>query len=419
MSRDLRWAIVCGLVVLACAGCGSSKPSRPRDPGFAAIDAKIDAASPEPGGPVQSGGVVARTGNAVITSSALESRLAMEAREQPSALDEGVPVPPAFTGCVAHMAAPYRSSGGAGGVPPSGMLRAKCASLYKSMLARVLGALIADEWVIGAAHEEGFYLSNAEGRRELKKAMVRAFATGIKAREYIAGSGENMYDMLFNQEADLLAGKIRAKVDALLRPVTPARVAGYYKQNKQAYTVKEARDLYMVRTKSTATARQVKRELAAGKVGFATVAERLIHEQPPYTREGYLPDLQIDAFKEGNLNHAIFTAKPHVVEGPVSLDVGPHFDFRSPQDIQDINGYYIFEVVKVMPSRLTPFSQVKASLSEQLNLTERRQAIAAYIKRWRARWRAMTDCSPGFVVRECRQFVPSVGEAPEDAYTLN
>jgi hypothetical protein len=58
-------------------------------------------------------------------------------------------------------------------------------------------------------------------------------------------------------------------------------------------------------------------------------------------------------------------------------------------------------------------------LARTLPETLYKEALVRFVKAWRARWRARTVCSPGFVVRNCREFKPVPGEPPEDAYTLN
>lgn len=49
------------------------------------------------------------------------------------------------------------------------------------------------------------------------------------------------------------------------------------------------------------------------------------------------------------------------------------------------------------------------------------EIMARFIKGWRAKWRAKTNCKPGYVVQKCRQFKPSasVPAEQEDPYALN
>jgi hypothetical protein len=420
-SSKPRRAALAVIAVLLVAGCGGSHQSSHDAPGADAprpklLDvAAIAAAAPAPGGSVQSGGVVARVGSYPIYRSALESRMSIEAAEEPAAT-RVLPVPPSYTGCIAYLER-YDS---AQKVAASSLaaLRGRCATLYHELLRRVLGSLISDYWVIGGAAEEGIVVSDGEVRKGLERDLAGVFGSEAKAQKYIAATRENTPDLLFNERVRLLEAKIRARVNSRLGPITPARIARYYAENKGSFAVKATRTLGLLRTKKAASARQIVRELREG-VSFATIYRRLIHEQPFYTDEGLLSELPYDTFKEGTLNHALFAAKLNTVGGPVRLDVGPHFDFRSARDIQDINGYYIFKAFKETPAYVKSFAQVKSSIATELAGSLERQAIAAYIGPWRVKWRARSVCAPGFVVHNCSAYVPVPGEGSEDPYTLN
>ncbi len=325
-----------------------------------------------------------------------------------------VPDAPGFTGCVAHFAAFYAKAGGSR--PSVGVLRERCAALWARLLRADLRRLIAREWVLGGARELGVGVSVGEVRRGLENDLVRQFGSEAKFQKFLAESGENMPDLLFGEEYRLLSDKIREKIEPA--SVSEAQVARDYSENKRQYFVAEKRDLGLIETKSAAAARRVKRELESG-VAFASIAKRRAGEQPPYTRGGLLLGLEPHAFAERSLNGAIFRAGPHVVEGPVRVLEPAGWKGRSLQDIHAIDGYYVFRVQSVSRAYQQPLVRVRATIAQLLLLAMDRRAIAAYIKPWRERWLAKTDCSPGFVIRKCRQYQPLAGEEPEDAYTLD
>jgi parvulin-like peptidyl-prolyl isomerase len=412
---------VAALAVLLVAGCGGSSshngdPSAGKVSQAAARKPVPASVVPAPGGAVQTGGVVARVGEYVITRSAFENRMRIELLSEPPA-ERILPVPPAFTGCIARLAK-MSASTVAASRPSSAALKSDCEGLYRRLLRRVLDPLISAYWVMGGAREMGITVSDAQLRQQLDALKGPRFNTEAAFQKLLAQTGENVPDMLFNLRDEVLEGAIRARVEATAGPITPARIARYYAENKAAYAVPELRDLGFIHTRNLATAQQVKRELASG-VSFARIAKRLANEQPHYAPEGILSELHPHEFKIPALNDAIFAARAHVLSGPVHVNLGPAYDVRLPHDIQDIDGYYVFEVQSIKPAYEQSFAQVKASIAQELPLTLKRQAVAAFVAKWRRKWVARTDCSPGYVVRKCRQFKPVPGETPEDAYTIN
>jgi hypothetical protein len=355
--------------------------------------------------------VVARVGGFVVARSQLFARIAMEAQfvKQPA------PVPPSFAGCVSRLAAAAVGTAKAG----VGVLRERCGVLYGELLPQTLGPLISAGWLIGGAKEMGIVVSDLEARHNLEHDKAVQFPTAAKFKKFLADTGENVPDLLFTTKAQIAENRIRERVYARVGPLTPARVAAYYQQHRASFAVREQRDMWFVRTHSAAKARVMQKELESG-VGFATVAKRYASEQPPYTAgAALLHGLEPHVFREPSLNAAIFSAKPGVVTGPVRLDLHPGFDFRSQLDIENIDGYYFFEIVARRRAYQKTLAQVKAALAAELPGILDKQAIRAYVAAWRAKWRAKTTCAPGYVIRKCREYKPKPGETPEDPYTLN
>lgn len=401
------------ILAIGLAGCAGSS-SQEADPS-AVTRLPIDrTATPEPGGSTQSGGVVVWVGTAAITKSALESRMAMEVRGEPPGQDI-VPVPPAFAVCAARLDTVARST--PGNPPTTAQLKSQCRQRYQALLQKVLKTLISDEWVIGGAAEEGLEVPDEQVRQRLEHLKAVQFGSEAKFQKFLSQTGENIQDLLFNAKAELASDRIHQRINASAGTVTPPR---YYAEHKRQFEVAEQRDLGIVRTKSAATAKRVKTELQSG-TSFASVAKRLAREQPVYTAnsKGLLMSLEPHVFQEPTLNDAIFSAKPHVVSGPVRINLSPGRHFRSLRDIQNIDGYYIFEVKAVRRAHERSFGQVKAAITQQLPSILEKHALVSYVKAWRRRWLLKTDCRPGYLVRKCRQVRATKGEAAEDAYTLN
>jgi hypothetical protein len=223
--------------------------------------------------------------------------------------------------------------------------------------------------------------------------------------------------LLFNEKIELLREGIRAKINRELGPLTHAKIVSYYDRHRAQFFVGEQRDMGFLRTKrSGAVAARMRRELLSG-VSYATLAKRYASEQPSYAKDGLLSGLEAGVFKETSLNDAIFAAKPGVVGGPVRL-APESAPVRYPL-ISSIEGYYLFTVYKIIPGHYTPLAPLESTFKKDLPILLEKQEVAALMKRLRPKWRAVTDCAPGFVVLKCRQYKPVPGEPEEDAYTLN
>jgi PPIC-type PPIASE domain len=370
-------------------------------------------AKPQPGGVDQSGPVVARIGHIPITNAALQSRMEIEARteEEPAV----VPVPPAYTACVARLAV---AASVAGDSP--GRLLNRCKQRYHTLLTRVLGSLITSERVIAQAAKEGVGPTEHQIHQRLEQLKAVQFGSEAAFKAFLAKSGENVPDLLFTIEAQLANEAVFNKLRARTEHPTPGAVARYYSKHKHRFFVPEQRDLGIVRTKSSVVAHRIRRELEAG-ASFETVAKRLPNVQAVGVTHGLLTGLKPHVYAERNLNDAIFSAARHELVGPLKVSIFPvGTRFHKPRgDIQDVDGYYIFEVFKIRPAHTRSLAEVKADLTQNLPRVFFHEAVAAYTRRYRANWKSLTDCKVGYVVRKCRQFRPKSGEPAEDPYTLS
>jgi len=92
--------------------------------------------------------------------------------------------------------------------------------------------------------------------------------------------------------------------------------------------------------------------------------------------------------EEKALDEAVFKAKPGVLEGPVKTPFG----------------VYILRVKKVTPGSTQSLAQSEATIKAQLTATQQQSALSNFVKKFKAKWTAKTDCRAGFVVMDCKQY---------------
>lgn len=368
IARRGVWVLMLTSVVVGCSG---SQP--------ATSDRLGDQASPA--------AVLARVGPRSIMGGTLNRAIGAELRREAS----GEPlVPPAFSACIAHLA----GEASAIGERPAGpsQLRHECQTRYRAVAETELERLISDDWLIAGAEELGVPVSEEEMEEGLDGYN---FKTESQFRSFLAGRTPVELDSEIS--ARLGAAAMRRAVVARIRPVTAAEISRYYKERRFQYLLAASRDLKIARTATEASAAKVKAEIASGKT-FAGVVEKLPIPQPVNSNEGLVLELQPHTYGEPKLNEAIFAATPGVLTGPIGTSFGN----------------FVFEVTKIGFEHVKPVADVEASIREQLARPLQEQALAAYVKQWRATWTARTDCGPGYVVPGCRQFngSPPPGSLP-------
>jgi parvulin-like peptidyl-prolyl isomerase len=365
---------VAGLVALGLAGCGGSSGKTADDPPA----------------------VVARVGGSAISGAAFQRSLAAEEKGEVPPL-----VAPQFTACVAHLKqqAPLARAEGLPVLSNAG-LRNQCAARRQALREEVLDRLITDDWVIGGARELGVDVSSQRLAADLASLKRTHFPTPARFHAYLAKSGQTVGDLLLAERVQLDNEAIRAAIAGKVRSVTQAQIAQYYAQNKKQYHVPETRDVEIVGTPTPAQTQAAKREIASGK-SFASVAKQQTTAQPFHSEDGVVLGLVSGLYREPSLNNAIFTARPGVLSGV----------------IKTVIGYYVFRVRRIHPAYQETLAQATPGIRKALPAERQDKALVGFIKDWRVKWIARTDCSLGYVVGRCRQSKAS--PTAEDPYTLN
>jgi len=311
--------------------------------------------------------VVAQVGEGAITRTTLSHWMAVMAPEHV------VPDAPRFTACIHRESALTLQSA-------DGALAQECRQQYWALEQRALGFLISSRWLIGEASDEGLNVSSREARRRARE--------GNRAR----ASGTTPADVTFTTKAELAAARIRQTVTIGEPNVTEAQIAAYYRLNIRRFGRRERRYFDLVEgLASEAAAREVMQEVTRGR----RLSDIANHE--------WLDWPEIDDVRPTKrvLKRAIFAARPHVLVGPLPL----------------VGFYCFFEVTRIAPAVTQPLSRVHHAIQGQLARERRRRALARFVRAWRRRWIARTDCAPGYVIQKCRQYAGP--RSPEDPMALN
>jgi foldase protein PrsA len=297
-----------------------------------------------------------------------------------------IPEPPNYTTCIAHLAktAPKPAKGQS--APTSKQLKSECEQEYKSLQTEVLGFLISSQWVIGEASSLNVKLSDAEVKKEFTKIKTTQFPKAAEFEKFLATSGQSVSDLLLRVKLNLLSAKIQKQVVKEKGKVTQAQIAKYYNENKSRYGTPEKRNVRIVLTKTEAAAKSAKKEIESGK-SFASVAAKDSIDPTSKANGGLLKEV-VKGEEEKALNTAIFAASKGVLGGPVSTPFG----------------FYIYEVVSIAPGTQQTLAQVQSTIKQQLISTGEQSALSKFVKDFKAKWLAKTECRSGYVVPDCKSY---------------
>lgn len=296
-----------------------------------------------------------------------------------------VPDPPAYKECIARTKAQAKPAKGQK-APGEPELKKQCEQQYKTLQQEVLGFLISSSWVLGEAGSLGVKVTDKEVKKQFEKIKSQQFPKAAEFEKFLKTSGQTVSDLLLRVKLNLLSSKIQQKIVKEKSKVTQKQVETYYKNNPKRFGVPEKRDLLIILTKTEDQAKKAKQEIESGK-SFESVAKRVSIDPTSKSNGGKLPGV-VKGQEEKSLDTAVFSAQKGVLTGPVKTPFG----------------YYVFEVQKTTPGSQQTLKQAKPSIEAQLKATQQQSALSKFVKEFKKKWTAKTDCRSGYVVADCKSY---------------
>jgi len=183
---------------------------------------------------------------------------------------------------------------------------------------------------------------------------------------------------------DLLSNKIRDKVIKGKDNVSDAQIQAFYDKNKARFAQPEKRDLRVVLTKDKAKAQAALAALKSGQ-SWKSVAKKYSIDDTSKANGGKLP-AQAKGTLDKQLDDAVFKASKGKLTGPVKTQYG----------------YYDFVVEKITPASQQSLDQAKTTIKQTLASQNQQKALDSFVKSFRKRWKAKTDCQDGYRTQDCK-----------------
>ena len=294
------------------------------------------------------------------------------------------PKPPTFADCVKQKR--KTTPAPAKGQPKvtDAQLKTQCKQEYNSLRDQVMQLLVSFEWIEGEAKAKGIKVSDKEVKASFDKQKKQAFPKAADFDKFLKDSGQTEGDILKRVRLDTLSNKIRDKVTKGKDKVTDAQIAAFYNKNKARFAQPERRDLRIVLTKDKAKAEQAKKALESGQ-SFKSVAKKYSIDQASKAQGGKLPAVA-KGQQEKALDTAIFAADKGKLVGPVKTQFG----------------YYVFDVTKIDKATQQSLDQAKATIKQTLASQNQQKALDTFVKSFRKRWKAKTDCRDAYRTQDCK-----------------
>jgi foldase protein PrsA len=342
------------------------------------------------GGGIPSDAVVQVNGNPV-TKSTFEHwiKVAASTAAGTTGSKPVIPDPPSYSACIAHLQATQPKPAKGQSAPSEAQLKTQCEEQYATLKKSTLSFLIQSEWIIAQAKEMNLSASNQEVEKVFVKLKKQQFPKESEFQKFLNETGQTVSDLLLRVKVQsVLSPKIEQKVTKeAKKSVTKAEAEKYYAAHKSLYGQPERRNMLIVLTKTEAQAKSAKAEIESGK-SFATVAKAHSIDPVSKAKGGELANVE-KGQQEKALSEAVFSAKPNTLGGPVKTSFG----------------YYIFEVKKVLPASQESLSKVEPSIEQQLAAEREQKKLAAFVKEFKKRWKAKTECRSAYMVELCNGYV--------------
>jgi foldase protein PrsA len=337
------------------------------------------------------GNAVVQVGGTPISKEAFGHWMAVAATASTAATGASaskpvIPEPPDYKACIAHIQAITPAPAKGQTPPTTAQLKSQCEQQYKQLQQQVLGFLISSQWVIGEAGALGVKVSDAEVHKQFEKIRSQQFPRAAEYAKFLATTGQTSSDLLLRVKLNLLSTKIQEKISKQKHTVTKAEIEKYYNENKQRFGTPEKRNVEIILAKTEAEAKKAKQEIESGK-SFSSVAKQVSTDPTSKANGGLLTEV-VKGQQEKALDEAIFSAHPNVLSGPLKTAFG----------------YYIYRVKSATAGNQQSLAQAEAAIKAQLTSTQSQGALTKFVKEFRTRWKAKTECRSGYVIKDCKQF---------------
>lgn len=301
-----------------------------------------------------------------------------------------VPDAPRYERCVADKRAQQSDKAAA-------ELERQCREEYGVLRDSTMRLLITRRWFEGEASALGVKVSDADVTRAFDAQRRESFPAAADFQKFLKQTGQTPDDIKARVRLDLLSKAIRARIVSRQGEVSDTAIADFHKDKGTVLAQPEKRDLRVVVTTTRAEAVKARAALAGG-ASWASVVREYSIDEVTKSFEGRLAG-QVKGKLDAALGEAAFSARRGALSQPVKTEFG----------------YYVFTVTKIAAPQGQSLEDTRDTIRKTLEAERDRDAVNAFVKELKTRWRARTDCRDGYKTVECRNGPKEAPKPPEIA----
>jgi hypothetical protein len=274
-------------------------------------------------------------------------------------------------------------------------LKQQCELQYKAFKQQAINSLIRRLQNEAEAKELGVTVSESEVATQVKtrEARQKELAKNSRYAELGLAEARGTADLAEEVKSELLETRIFTKVRekfAKSRPVSQSELEKYFNEHKQIYGQTERRSIVFVSTKTQSIAEAIAKEHSSG--GLVAAAAKHATKATP-TTVACQHSSAAKGTQTSTIIEDICSAKAVALSGPVKM----------------ASTYYVFEVKSITPASQPSFASAKARIKELLTSQSSQEPILKYNNEIRAKLKAETECSAGYIVELCKEYTAPTG----------
>lgn len=260
---------------------------------------------------------------------------------------------------------------------------------YEELQKTTFGEVLERIWLKGEAEEMGISVTPEEVSDELEKLKKQAFKTEAEYQDFLKKGKFTQADVDERIEIQMLVEQIQKEAAEGSATPSDSEVEEYYEAAKATqFTQPETRDVRLIVNKDR---KKIDEALALlendnSDESWKKVAKEFSTESATKGKGGLRTGLIEGALPD--LDSAIFSASPAVVEGP----------------IEGAQGWTIFEVDKINSEKVQSLKEVETQIKAQLGEQAQQQASARLFRNFNSKWTSRTFCADDFMIERCANF---------------
>jgi parvulin-like peptidyl-prolyl isomerase len=263
-------------------------------------------------------------------------------------------------------------------------------SQYDQLKQGAMNDLLDSAWIQGEAAELGITTTASEVGSLLRQTISQNFRNKAEFEKFRKQSHFTPEDIRTRIKLQILSNKIQQKVVGGLPQVTQSEVNDYYDAAKAQFVQPATRDVRLVLNKDKAKVDQAQAALQndLSDANWKKVAAQYSTDPSSKANGGLRPSLT-EGLLEQPLDKEVFSASEGELQGPVHTPLG----------------YYVFEVVKVTPSRTVPLNKsTSEQIKSQLTQQAQQNAFSQFVDDFGSKWKTRTFCASSYLIDRCDNF---------------